>query len=115
MFAGLDVGSRTTKLVLFDGALRDSKVVPTGVNPLERCREFLAGNSFKRLVVTGEMANDQMELLVEVPAGDRGDTLTAGLENAIRDVTKLRGQVRFVDPASLPNDGKVIEDARTYR
>ena len=56
-----------------------------------------------------------MELLVEVPAGDRGDTLTAGLENAIRDVTKLRGQVRFVDPASLPNDGKVIEDARTYR
>ncbi len=68
-----------------------------------------------RLVVTGEMANDQMELLVEVAATERADTLTAGLENAIRDVTKLRGQVRFVDPASLPNDGKVIEDARTYR
>ncbi len=53
MFAGLDVGSRTTKLVLFDGVLRDSKVVPTGVNPLERCRELLAGISFNRLVVTG--------------------------------------------------------------
>jgi predicted CoA-substrate-specific enzyme activase len=53
MFAGLDVGSRTTKLVLFDGVVREAKVVPTGVNPLQRCRELLAGNEFNRLVVTG--------------------------------------------------------------
>jgi phenylacetate-CoA ligase len=34
---------------------------------------------------------------------------------AIRDVTKLRGQVEVVSPGSLPNDGKVIEDARSYQ
>jgi phenylacetate-CoA ligase len=33
---------------------------------------------------------------------------------SIRDVTKLRGDVGFVDPGSLPNDGKVIEDRRKY-
>jgi phenylacetate-CoA ligase len=33
----------------------------------------------------------------------------------VRDVTKLRGQVQVVLPGSLPNDGKVIEDARTYQ
>ena len=34
---------------------------------------------------------------------------------AIRDVTKLRGDVVVVPPGSLPNDGKVIEDARSYQ
>ena len=34
---------------------------------------------------------------------------------AIRDVTKLRGTVEMIAPGSLPNDGKVIEDARSYK
>ena len=33
---------------------------------------------------------------------------------SLRDVTKLRGEVALVAPGSLPNDGKVIEDARRY-
>jgi phenylacetate-CoA ligase len=33
----------------------------------------------------------------------------------VRDVTKLRGEVELVAPGSLPNDGKVIEDARSYQ
>ena len=33
----------------------------------------------------------------------------------MREVTKLRGEVEMVAPGSLPNDGKVIEDARSYR
>ena len=53
IFAGLDVGSRTTKLVMYDGGIREKKVVATGVNPLERCRELLVGKTFGRLVVTG--------------------------------------------------------------
>jgi phenylacetate-CoA ligase len=32
----------------------------------------------------------------------------------LREVTKLRGEVLLVAPGSLPNDGKVIEDARSY-
>jgi (R)-2-hydroxyacyl-CoA dehydratese activating ATPase len=53
MFAGLDVGSRTTKLVTFDDTVGEMKVVSTGVSPLERCRELLAGLKFDRLMVTG--------------------------------------------------------------
>lgn len=66
-----------------------------------------------RLVVTGEMANDTMTLKVE-SACSGPDSLAAKLAEAIRDVTKLRGQVEVVLPGSLPNDGKVIEDARSY-
>ena len=66
-----------------------------------------------RLVVTGEMANDVMTLHCEVAGNDMA-MQTASIVEAIRDVTKLRGDVRLVAAGSLPNDGKVIEDARTY-
>jgi phenylacetate-CoA ligase len=67
-----------------------------------------------RLVVTGEMANDQMTLKIE-SACSGPDSLAQKVAEAIRDVTKLRGQVEVVLPGSLPNDGKVIEDARSYK
>ncbi len=67
-----------------------------------------------RLVVTGEMANDVMTLKVE-SACSGPDSLSAKLAEAIRDVTKLRGAVEVVLPGTLPNDGKVIEDARSYK
>lgn len=66
-----------------------------------------------RLVVSGEMANDQMCLKVE--ASETDETLRGLIEVAVRDVTKLRGDVQLVPPGSLPNDGKVIEDARSYQ
>jgi phenylacetate-CoA ligase len=67
-----------------------------------------------RLVVSGEMANDQMTLKIE-SACSGPDGLVQKVAEAIRDVTKLRGQVEVVLPGSLPNDGKVIEDARSYK
>ncbi|WP_353238292.1 AMP-binding protein [Limnohabitans sp.] len=67
-----------------------------------------------RLVVTGEMANDQMALHVET-ALLSDDSLKSRVSEAVRDVTKLRGEVHLVAPGSLANDGKVIEDARSYR
>ncbi len=66
-----------------------------------------------RLVVSGEMANDQMTLQVETTSTDTA--LAQRISEAIRDVTKLRGEVVLVAPGSLPNDGKVIEDARSYQ
>ncbi|MDD0840210.1 AMP-binding protein [Curvibacter sp. HBC61] len=66
-----------------------------------------------RLVVSGEMANDQMLLKVETTEVAEG--LARALGDAIRDVTKLRGEVELHAPGSLPNDGKVIEDARSYQ
>ena len=66
-----------------------------------------------RLVVSGEMADDRMHFQVEAAAHASG--LDQKISDAIRDVTKLRGTVELVAPGSLPNDGKVIEDARSYK
>ena len=66
-----------------------------------------------RLVVSGEMANDSMALQVETAGSPAG--LDQRISDMIRDVTKLRGKVELVAPGSLPNDGKVIEDARSYK
>jgi phenylacetate-CoA ligase len=65
-----------------------------------------------RLVIEGEMANDRMTLKAEAAGGAEG--LAQAVAATIRDVTKLRGEVALVAPGSLPNDGKVIEDARKY-
>jgi len=66
-----------------------------------------------RLVVENPDGSDRMTLRCEV----RGEP-TAGLAPAIADtlrsVTKLRGEVALVRPGELPNDGKVIEDAKKY-
>ena len=67
-----------------------------------------------RLVVSGEMANDAMTLQVETACGGP-DGLADKISEAVRDVTKLRGRVELVLPGTLPNDGKVIEDARSYK
>ncbi|HEY8357782.1 MAG TPA: AMP-binding protein [Ramlibacter sp.] len=66
-----------------------------------------------RLVVSGEMANDVMTFQVEAPGAPHG--LEARIGEAVRDVTKLRADVQVVAPGALPNDGKVIEDARSYK
>ena len=66
-----------------------------------------------RLVVSGAMAQDEMTLKVESLSASEG--LSARISEAIRDVTKLRGSVELAAPGTLPNDGKVIEDARSYQ
>lgn len=66
-----------------------------------------------RLVVSGEQANDVMTLKVEAASAPHG--LDQRIGEAIRDVTKLRGDVQLLQPGTLPNDGKVIEDARSYK
>jgi phenylacetate-CoA ligase len=66
-----------------------------------------------RLVVTGAMANDQMTLHAETQRLT-DETLKSKLSEVVRDVTKLRGDVQLVAQGSLANDGKVIEDARSY-
>jgi phenylacetate-CoA ligase len=67
-----------------------------------------------RLVISGEMANDVMTLHCEVDDPAAADALSAAIVATIRDVTKLRGEVKMVAQGSLPNDGKVIEDARKH-
>jgi phenylacetate-CoA ligase len=66
-----------------------------------------------RLVVEGEMGEDRMTLRLECASEPEG--LARRIAEAVRDVTKLRGEVELMEPGSLPNDGKVIEDARSYK
>jgi phenylacetate-CoA ligase len=66
-----------------------------------------------RLVVSGEMANDSMALHVET--SQPSDDLKTRIGEAVRDVTKLRGDVLWAATGTLANDGKIIEDARSYK
>ncbi len=63
-----------------------------------------------RLVVSRDGEQDAMTLMAEcaAPAAGLGETVAAALQS----VTKVRGEVKFVAPGSLPNDGKVIADER---
>lgn len=65
-----------------------------------------------RLIVSGKMGQDVMTLVCEADGPDA--TLESAVAASIRAVMKLRGEVRIVAPGSLPNDGKVIDDVRTY-
>ncbi len=65
-----------------------------------------------RLVVSGTTGADRMVLKIETESTDAG--LAQRLAESVRDVTKLRADIESVVVGSLPNDGKVIEDVRTY-
>src|SRR5262249_23659777 len=65
-----------------------------------------------RVVIEGETGNDKMTLKCE--AKERPGGLAEAIVASIRELTKLRGEVELVPPGALPNDGKVIEDARKY-
>jgi phenylacetate-CoA ligase len=84
-------------------------VTPRQVNDIVRRHPEIVR---ARLVVEGEVGNDRMTLRCEVSG--RPPNLSEAIVASIRDVTKLRGEVELVEPGSLPNDGKVIEDLRKY-
>ncbi len=57
--------------------------------------------------------NDTMTLAVEID-GHPPEQLPDAISASLREVTKLRGDIAFKLPGTLPNDGKVIEDVRKY-
>ena len=65
-----------------------------------------------RLVISGTTGADVMLLRAE--AADSNQSLLQSLTNAVREITKLRAEIELVSVGSLPNDGKVIDDLRTY-
>jgi phenylacetate-coenzyme A ligase PaaK-like adenylate-forming protein len=67
-----------------------------------------------RLIVARHGESDTMTLHCEV-AGDTADAaLAAAVAESLRAVCKVKGAVILEAPGTLPNDGKVIEDTRTY-
>lgn len=65
-----------------------------------------------RLVVDSRDGQDVMTLRCETESG--GADLSDAMVQTLREVCKLRGEVELVKPGALPNDGKVIDDVRTY-
>jgi len=62
-----------------------------------------------RVIADRQDEMDSLHVMVESPAGDAqsyADTVTS--------VLKLKGTIEIVAPGSLPNDGLVIEDRRSY-
>jgi phenylacetate-CoA ligase len=62
-----------------------------------------------RVVVTREGEQDAMAVLVEAEGGD-----AAAIAASVQEVLKLKGAVELHAPGSLPRDGKVIDDRRSY-
>lgn len=67
-----------------------------------------------RLVVDWKNEADQLNLQCEVAEGAASDLLQQEIAASIRDFCKVRGEVEFVAPGSLANDGVVISDIRQY-
>ena len=65
-----------------------------------------------RLVVARAGEQDTMTLRAEAASADAG--LRARVVETLQSITKLKGEVELVAPGSLPNDGKVIADERSY-
>lgn len=62
-----------------------------------------------RVVATREGEMDVMTVRIETRAAN-----PELYERSLLDTLKLRGKVELVAPGTLPNDGKVIEDLRSY-
>jgi phenylacetate-CoA ligase len=63
-----------------------------------------------RLTVAREGEQDVMTLLAECSQAGLEEAVSATLQS----VTKLRGNVKLVAPGTLPNDGKLVADERSY-
>jgi phenylacetate-CoA ligase len=68
-----------------------------------------------RVVVTREKDQDVMTFQVELK-DEKVDKekLKKDIQNSIRDVMKVRGEVEFIPQGTIPEDGKKIEDKRTW-
>ena len=53
-----------------------------------------------------------MTLQCEVAAP--GEGMAEAIGASLQEACKLKGAVELVSPGSLPNDGKVIDDQRSY-
>ena len=65
-----------------------------------------------RLVITNPDQKDAMALHAECASPN--NDLKGKIASALRDATKLGGEVVFAATGALANDGKVIDDARKY-
>jgi phenylacetate-CoA ligase len=77
----------------------------------EQVADFVAktGASKARVIAERDGERDVMRVQVEASGADE-----AALSDAAKETLKLSGVIEVVTPGSLPNDGKVIDDQRSY-
>ncbi|WP_166417286.1 phenylacetate--CoA ligase family protein [Cochlodiniinecator piscidefendens] len=78
----------------------------------EQVADFVAQNGQvqkARVIARREGEMDMMTVQVEASEAN-----TETLEASVVQLLKLKGKIEFVAPGGLPNDGKVIDDQRTY-
>jgi phenylacetate-CoA ligase len=79
----------------------------------EQVAEFVARHpEIARARVVATRAGEADQMTVQVEAADAVDE--AALQDSIVATLKLKGTIDIVDPGELPNDGKVIDDQRSY-
>jgi len=54
-------------------------------------------------------------MVLKIELKGSGADITAAVAETLQAVCKVRGSVEAVAAGSLPNDGKVIADLRTYQ
>jgi phenylacetate-CoA ligase len=67
-----------------------------------------------QVVVTREAHQDGLAFHVELAPGALAEQVETGMVEAIREVMKLRGEVRVVPPGSIPPAAKKIDDRRAW-
>jgi phenylacetate-CoA ligase len=77
-------------------------------NVVQRHPEILKA----RLVVDWIDQRDEMTLHCETESAP--ESLAESIQQTIRDICKVRGDVNLVEPGFIANDGIVIEDNRIY-
>ena len=62
-----------------------------------------------RVNVSRSDNNDVMSVLLEIEGETNKD-----YDSIVKEILKLKGEVKIMSPGTLPNDGKVIDDQRTF-
>lgn len=108
--AGIDIGSRTTKLVVVeDGNIRDTRILPTGFQPMARAKEILEGIQADAVMATGYGRNLFEHhfggaTVTEIKAAARGAIACAPDVRTILDIGGQDVKVILVSPK-----GKVVK------
>ncbi len=107
-----DCGRTNVRIVGWRGrADQTTKIKGMFVRP-EQVADLVARHSEiikARVNVSRSENNDVMNVLLEVENGS-----SSNYENSVKEILKLKGSVQIVSPGELPNDGKVIDDQRTF-
>lgn len=67
-----------------------------------------------KLIVSQKNHNDIMTLQCEVDVAEQATEILLGeVRESLKDITKLSGEIEFINTGSLADDGKVIDDQRS--